>query len=157
MSQQDGRTLLAVMYGLVVCDMANEQNLVPIKRGADARTKGMAGGLASGKVRRKKASIKKAFMAIAAAPCQDKDTRAILQSAGLPESETNIAAALAFSMIQKAMDGNANMMRLCLQMLGEEPNLQLRERTQDWKERVLQRGGDEETNISVQILDDVRM
>lgn len=135
----------------------NPGTLVPIQSVAEAKKKGRNGGLASGKVRREKASIKKAFMAIAAAPCQDKDISKILQCAGLPESDINISAALAFSMIQSAMAGSAPMMRLCLQMLGEEPATQLRERSLDLKERLIQRGGDEETTIAVQILDDVRM
>lgn len=137
--------------------MANEQNLVPIKRGADARTKGRAGGIKSGKVRRQKASIKKAFQAIAAAPCQDSDTKEILRRAGLPEDDITISAALAFEMIRAALGGSAPMMRLCLALLDEEPNLQLRERTQTWKESVLQRNGDENQEIHVTILDDVRM
>lgn len=131
----------------------NISSLVHITAGQDAKQKGRNGGIKSGKVRRQKASIKKAFKTLAGCPCQDGEINEILRRAGLPENECTISAALALSMIQKAMDGNAQMMRLCLTMLGEEPNLELRERTQEWREKALVPTEDGETCINVSLHD----
>ena len=134
-------------------EAGNPSTLTHIQAGADARTKGRNGGIKSGQARRKKASIRRAFEAIAAAQCQDEETKAILQRAGLHEDDCTISAALAWSMIQEAMGGSAPMMRLCLSLLGEEPSLQLRERGQDFKEQIFTGTGTEQTNISVSLAD----
>ena len=134
-------------------EAGNPDTLIRIQAGADARTKGRNGGIKSGQARRKKASIRRAFEAIAGTQCQDKDTKAILQRAGLSEDDCTVSATLAWSMIQAAMGGSAPMMRLGLSLLGEEPSLQLRERQQDFKERLFTGAGTEPTTISVSLAD----
>lgn len=135
-------------------EKGNPATLKPIKGGLDAREKGRLGGIKSGESRRKKASIKKAFEAIAALPCKDMDVKQALEKAGLPSNSINTATVLAWSMIQTAMAGNPQAMRLCLELMGEDPGTKLRERSVELKERVAGRGlDDEDVCITVNLVD----
>ena len=131
----------------------NPENLVPFKAGTDAKTKGRKGGKASGESRRQKASMKQALQTLLTLPCTD-DTKESLLRAGLPESDANNAAALALSAFQSAVGGNVQALRLCLELLGEDPSMQLRERSVELKESTVARL-DDDVEIHVHILDDV--
>ena len=79
--------------------MANEQNLkVPSSK--EARENGKKGGVASGKSRRKKANLKKAFETILQAEVASPNVKKQLEELGFDEM------ALAMVMMQKAMKGN---------------------------------------------------
>ena len=73
--------------------MANEQNLIP----------GSKGGIASGKARRKKANLKKAFETILQAEVASPNVKKQLEELGFDSTNE---MALAMVMMQKAMKGN---------------------------------------------------
>ena len=82
--------------------MANEQNLkVPSSK--EARENGKKGGVASGKARRKKANLKKAFETILQADVASPNVKKQLEDLGF---DTTNEMALAMVMMQKAMKGN---------------------------------------------------
>lgn len=85
--------------------MANEQNLIP----ANNRTKdehreiAKKGGIASGKARRKKANLRKAFETILQAEVASPNVKKQLEDLGFDSTNE---MALAMVMMQKAMKGN---------------------------------------------------
>lgn len=82
--------------------MGNEQNLrVPSSK--EARELGRKGGIASGKARRKKADLKKAFNTILKADVANENISKQLEALGF---EATNEMALAMIMMQKAMKGN---------------------------------------------------
>ena len=82
--------------------MANEQNLkVPSSK--EARENGKKGGVASGKSRRKKANLKKAFETILQAEVASPNVKKQLEELGFDSTNE---MALAMVMMQKAMKGN---------------------------------------------------
>lgn len=82
--------------------MANEQNLkVPSSK--EARENGKKGGVASGKARRKKANLKKAFETILQAEVASPNVKKKLEELGFDSTNE---MALAMVMMQKAMKGN---------------------------------------------------
>lgn len=133
--------------------MANTKNLIPFKAGADAKERGRKGGRKSGESRRQKASMRAAFQLLANLPCSD-DVKETLLRAGLPENDVNNAAALALAAFQSALGGNVQSMRLCLEMLGEDPTIQIKERSMELKESAVGMI-DRDCTITVNLLDDV--
>ena len=85
--------------------MANEQNLIPANKRSksEARKNGSKGGIASGKARRKKANLKKAFETILQADVASPNVKKQLEDLGF---DTTNEMALAMVMMQKAMKGN---------------------------------------------------
>lgn len=85
--------------------MANEQNLIPANKRSksEVRKNGSKGGIASGKVRRKKANLKKAFETILQADVASPNVKKQLEDLGF---DTTNEMALAMVMMQKAMKGN---------------------------------------------------
>ena len=82
--------------------MANEQNLrVPSSK--EARELGRKGGIASGKARRRKADLKRAFNTILKADVANENIAKQLEALGF---EATNEMALAMVMMQKAMKGN---------------------------------------------------
>ena len=82
--------------------MANEQNL-KIPSSKEARENGKKGGVASGKSRRKKANLKKAFETILQAEVASPNVKKQLEELGFDSTNE---MALAMVMMQKAMKGN---------------------------------------------------
>lgn len=85
--------------------MANEQNLIPANKRSksEARKNGLKGGIASGKARRKKANLKKAFETILQAEVASPNVKKQLEELGFDSTNE---MALAMIMMQKAMKGN---------------------------------------------------
>lgn len=85
--------------------MANEQNLIPANKRSksEARKNGSKGGIASGKARRKKANLKKAFETILQAEVASPNVKKQLEELGFDSTNE---MALAMVMMQKAMKGN---------------------------------------------------
>ncbi len=82
--------------------MGNEQNL-RVPSSEEARELGRKGGIASGKARRKKADLKKAFNTILKADVANENISKQLEALGF---EATNEMALAMVMMQKAMKGN---------------------------------------------------
>ena len=85
--------------------MANEQNLIPANKRSksEARENGSKGGVASGKARRKKANLRKAFETILQAEVASPNVKKQLEELGFDSTNE---MALAMVMMQKAMKGN---------------------------------------------------
>lgn len=85
--------------------MANEQNLIPANKRTKDEHREIAkkGGIASGKARRKKANLKKAFETILQAEVASPNVKKQLEDLGF---ESTNEMALAMVMMQKAMKGN---------------------------------------------------
>lgn len=85
--------------------MANEQNLIPANKRTKDEHREIAkkGGIASGKARRKKANLKKAFEIILQAEVASPNVKKQLEDLGF---ESTNEMALAMVMMQKAMKGN---------------------------------------------------
>lgn len=82
--------------------MANEQNL-KVPSSEEARELGKKGGIASGKARRRKADLKRAFNTILKADVANENISKQLEALGF---EATNEMALAMVMMQKAMKGN---------------------------------------------------
>lgn len=81
--------------------MANESNLKPVRSKEEAREKGRKGGIASGKARRERKTLKDELLA--------------LLEAG--DTQKNISLA----MIQQALDGNTKAFEVIRDTVGEKP------------------------------------
>lgn len=82
--------------------MANKQNL-RVPSSEEARELGRKGGIASGKARRRKADLKRAFNTILKADVANENISKQLEALGF---EATNEMALAMIMMQKAMKGN---------------------------------------------------
>lgn len=82
--------------------MGNEQNL-RVPSSEEAREIGRKGGIASGKARRRKADLKRAFNTILKADVANENISKQLEALGF---EATNEMALAMVMMQKAMKGN---------------------------------------------------
>lgn len=82
--------------------MANKQNL-RVPSSEEARELGRKGGIASGKARRRKADLKRAFNTILKADVANENIAKQLEALGF---EATNEMALAMVMMQKAMKGN---------------------------------------------------
>lgn len=85
--------------------MANEQNLIPANKRSKSEHREIAkkGGVASGKARRKKANLRKAFETILQAEVASPNVKKQLEELGFDSTNE---MALAMVMMQKAMKGN---------------------------------------------------
>nr|DAW59330.1 MAG TPA: hypothetical protein [Caudoviricetes sp.] len=85
--------------------MANEQNLIPANKRTKDEHREIAkkGGIASGKARRKKANLRKAFETILQAEVASPNVKKQLEDLGFDSTNE---MALAMVMMQKAMKGN---------------------------------------------------
>ncbi|AGU79777.1 TPA: hypothetical protein ACJ5UW_000841 [Streptococcus agalactiae] len=85
--------------------MANEHNLIPIQGRSKQKIQDMGrkGGLASGKVRRQKAELRKAFQMLLTAEVNNEQMKALLVSLGY---EPTNEMALALVILQKALNGD---------------------------------------------------
>lgn len=85
--------------------MTNEQNLIPANKRTKDEHREIAkkGGIASGKARRKKANLRKAFETILQAEVASPNVKKQLEDLGFDSTNE---MALAMVMMQKAMKGN---------------------------------------------------
>ena len=85
--------------------MANEENLIPANKRTESELREMTrkGGINSGRSRRRKADLKKAFEAILKADVASDKTKQQLESLGYDATNE---MALAMVMMQKAMKGD---------------------------------------------------
>lgn len=95
------------------------ENLIPASTKDEARRRGRNGGIASGKARRKRKTLRELFGIIADSQVTGDNTRAALQSAGITGDDATNAAALAFRIMGDAIKGNPRMAQMALDLLGE--------------------------------------
>lgn len=97
----------------------NTENLKPVRSKSEARERGRKGGIASGKARRKKTSIRETLQKLRDAPVEDKKFRAFLAKHGVAEEDMTYGVLISLSMINGAFRGNSQMTQLLLKSLGE--------------------------------------
>ncbi|HEL1012350.1 hypothetical protein [Streptococcus pluranimalium] len=85
--------------------MANDNNLIPINQRtkSEAREISRKGGLASGKARRQRADLKRAFETLLSSEVNNEQMRDLLISLGY---EPTNEMALALVVLQKALNGD---------------------------------------------------
>lgn len=81
--------------------MANEKNLKPIRSVSEAREKGKNGGIASGKVRRKRKTLKEELIAL------------------LETGDNQVK--LSVALLTSALDGNVKAFEVIRDTIGEKP------------------------------------
>ena len=136
--------------------MANEQNL-RVPSSDEARELGRKGGIASGKARRRKADLKRAFNTILKADVANKNISKQLEALGF---EATNEMALAMVMMQKAMKGNVKAFEQIARLVAIDTKDSLDRKEQ--RERIvsiqlenerrkeqLENGGGEGTNINI--------
>ena len=120
---------------------SGQENLIPASRRSreEASANGRKGGKVSGEARRRKKALRAILKA--AVPMQLKDLpddmrAAIMTAAGLTDDSLTVADALLGSLIRTACMGNPQMMKLILDVLGETPDVRMKERELKLKERA---------------------
>ena len=81
--------------------MANEQNLQPVRTKKEAREKGRKGGIASGKVRAARKTLKEELLLLLA--------------------QGNTQEKISLSLIQEALNGNTKAFEVIRDTIGEKP------------------------------------
>ena len=131
------------------------ENLKPIgKRTTDeAREISKKGGIASGASRRRKKALRTALkeaMAMQLKELHPDMQTAIMQAAKLGDAELTVSDAVLGSIIRNACRGNSQMAKLLLDVLGETPDVRLKERELKMKEQALDSGQFDTTlNVTV--------
>lgn len=114
------------------------------------------GGKASVAARRRKKNMREIFRMLKDLPVNDAKMKAQLKASGIKEGDATYSAALAFSAMYHAMRGNSQMMRLVFEMMGESPDIRIREkelklREDVVKEKLISAGGEADMD-DVQII-----
>lgn len=125
--------------------MANEQNLIPNdeRSPSEVRENGKKGGIASGKSRRRKKALRTALKEAVSLPLKDlpPDLRdGIMIAAKVTDEELTVGDAVIGSIVRTACNGNSQMAKLLLDVLGETPEVRLKERELKLKEKALDEG-----------------
>lgn len=134
-----------------------EKDLVPLnKRTKDEQKKiTQKGGIASGKSRRRKKALRTALkeaMTMQLKELHPDMQTAIMRAAKLGDAELTVSDAVLGSIIRNACKGNSQMAKLLLDVLGETPDVRLKERELKMKERALKeddKGGDAVDDVQI--------
>ena len=84
-------------------DVANEQNLKPVRTKREARERGRNGGKASGAVRRRKADFRRTLNMFLTAEIDSEEWKPVLEALGV---ECTLESALNMAMIKEGLSGN---------------------------------------------------
>ena len=128
----------------------NEENLRPIRKGElskeEAKRRGRKGGLASARARRTRKALSEIAAECLSKKLPDGSLLDALHDAGrATEKKLTVGAAYVYSVLKSAMEGNAQAMRIVLDLVDENPEfkhkkdmdkklLQLKEREVSAKE-----------------------
>ena len=137
--------------------MANEENLKPTSKRtkSEAREISKKGGIASGASRRRKKALRTALKEAVSLTLKElpHDLRvAIMYAANITDVELTVSDAILGSLIRSACAGNSQMMKVLLDVLGETPDVRLKERELKLKERALKeedKGGDAVDDVQI--------
>jgi hypothetical protein len=99
--------------------MSGKDNLIPIQSRSteEQREIQSKGGVASGRSRKQRASMREALNVLLAAPVKDKATKEELKKSGAGEMNTN--SLLALRLLQQALNGDMQAAKLLLTAIGE--------------------------------------
>ena len=136
--------------------MANEENLIPASQRSksEARENSKKGGIESGKSRRRKKALRTALKEAMTMPLKelhpDMQT-AIMRAAKVSDADLTVSDAVLGSIIRNACKGNSQMAKLLLDVLGETPDVRLKERELKLKEQALKedKGGDAVDDVQI--------
>lgn len=100
--------------------MANEQNLRPFRNENEAREAGRKGGIASGKARRRKASLMKCARRVLESPMQPSMRKSIEKMTGeLGEDEDMLLTATVAAITNRALKGDVAAFREIKDIVGQ--------------------------------------
>lgn len=102
--------------------MANEQNLVPFtseQNREEAAKNGKKGGIASGKARRRKKSLKELGDMIGSLSVKSEKNKAIMREAGIEDEDMIRDTAMLFMLEAKAEKGDTNAIALIAKIRGQ--------------------------------------
>lgn len=98
--------------------MANEQNLVPLTT-EKAREIGKLGGIASGKAKKHKKTLKEIGDMIGSLDIKDKNVRDLLLKAGITDEDMIRDTGMMFTLAVKAQKGDARCAELLAKIRGQ--------------------------------------
>jgi hypothetical protein len=107
--------------------MANENNLIPKDSNQsreEARINGKKGGIASGKAKRQRKTMKMQLELLMSSKLDNPDLekiKKVLTKFKIPKSDENIQMAMNVSMVQQALKGNTKAYEIIRDTLGEKP------------------------------------
>ena len=103
--------------------MANEENLIPMNERTKDEQREIArqGGIASGKVRKQNADLKKRLKEIANMALREGDIDEIKTLADAKSANLSISDALLVKLVAMALGGNIKAMNTLMGMLGNDP------------------------------------
>ena len=101
--------------------MANEQNLIRINERSKKEQRELArkGGIASGEARREKATLKNLLPMMMSLEIKDDKDKEKLKELGLSDEDMCNGALVSMALLQKAMKGNIQAIRLLAELNGE--------------------------------------
>ena len=105
--------------------MTNEQNLDPVKSKEEARKRGRAGGIASGKARREKKLMRETLDIILSMPMKNgknADVESIRSFAALKGKNISVQEAILIAQVQKAMKGDTKAAEYVRDTIGQKPD-----------------------------------
>ena len=136
--------------------MAQRENLKSIgeRTTNEQREITKKGGIASGKSRRRKKALRTALkeaMTMQLKELHPDMQNAIMQAAKLGDAELTVSDAVLGSIIRNACRGNSQMAKLLLDVLGETPDVRLKEREMKLREQALKedKGGDTVDDVQI--------
>lgn len=98
----------------------NEKNLKPIRTESEAREKGRNGGIASGKARREKKSLRMLAEMLVGLEIKGRKNQQVLEALGIPEEEWNHKTLCVLGMIKEAEKGNVKAFEKVQELIGED-------------------------------------
>ena len=103
--------------------MANEENLIPMNERTKEEQREIArqGGIASGKVRKQQADLKKRLKEIANMALRAGDIEEITTLADAKSANLSVSDALLVKLVAMALGGNIKAMNTLMGMLGNDP------------------------------------
>ena len=99
--------------------MAGTENLKFIKSTEEAREKGRAGGIASGKARRRKRAMREAADLFLSLPVTDRRKLKKLKAKELDEEDIDQQMAMIAGLVETAQNGDAACANVIVKLLGE--------------------------------------
>lgn len=104
--------------------MTNETNLNPVRSEDEARRRGRAGGIASGKARREKKMMRETLDMLLSMPMKNgkfTDVENIRSFAALKGKNISVQEAILIAQVQKAMKGDTRAAEYVRDTMGQKP------------------------------------
>ena len=104
--------------------MTNETNLNPVRSEGEARERGRAGGIASGKARREKRMMRETLDILLSMPLRNgksADVDSIKNFAAMKGKNISVQEAIMIAQVQKAMKGDTRAAEYIRDTIGQKP------------------------------------